>query len=145
MSGKDGVHEAGEDGARHPEATCGDEREGAEQLVAGFSVSENAFYAEAQQRKTVGVVMGFTDDDEASIGVAFENIGEQGTGGLTSGVSVDDVDLGLGRFERAEIGGESGLELLGDDFEIGLGQNAFELAQHQGVRREEADRKLGRG
>jgi hypothetical protein len=34
--------------------------------------------------------------------------------------------------------------LLGDHFEIGLGQNAFELAQHERVWREQADGELGR-
>jgi len=86
--------------------------------------------------------MGFADDDEPSIGIAFENIGEQGTGGLACGVGVNDVDLGFRRFERAKVGSQSGFELLGDDFEIGLGQNAFELAQHQRMRREEADGEL---
>jgi hypothetical protein len=35
--------------------------------------------------------------------------------------------------------------LLGDNLEIGLGQNTFELAQHQRMRREETDRELRRG
>ena len=74
--------------------------------------------------------------------MALENIGEQCAGGLAGGVGVDYIDLSLGRFERAKIGGESGLELLGDDLEILFGQNALELAQHKRMRREQADRQL---
>ena len=143
LAGKDGVHETGENGARYPEAASGDERQRADQLVAGFGVGENAFYAEAEQGEAVGILMGFADYDEASVGMALENIGEQSAGSLTSGVGVNYIDLSFRRFERAKIGGESGFELLGDDLEILLGQNAFELAQHQRMRREEADRELG--
>jgi hypothetical protein len=145
LAGKDGVNKAGKNGAGNPETAGSDERKSADELVAGFGVSENAFYAEAEERKAVGVVMGFSDDDEAGVRMAFENIGEQRAGGLAGGVGVDDINLSFGRFEGAQIGSESGLELLGDNFEIGLGQNAFELAQHQGVRREEANRELRRG
>ncbi len=142
LPGKDGVHEAGENGAWYPEAASRDKWQSADELIASFGVSENAFYTEAEQREAVGVLMSFTNDDEAGIGVAFENIGEQRAGSLTSGVSVNDVDLGFRRFERAKVGSESGFELLRDDFEIGLGKNAFELAQHQWVRREKADGEL---
>ena len=142
LTGKDGVHETGENGARYPEAAGGNERQRADELIASFGVGEDAFYAEAEQRKAVGILVGFADDDEPSVRMAFENIGEQRAGGLASGVGINDVDLSFGRFERAKIGSESGFELLADDFEIGLGQNAFELAQHQRVRREQADRKL---
>ena len=145
LSRKNRVNETGENGARNPETAGSDERKRADELIACFGVREDAFYAEAEKRKAVGVVMGFADDDEAGVGMAFKNIGEQRAGGLASGVGVDDVDLSLGRFERAKIGSERGFELLGDNFEIGLGQNAFELAQHQRVRREEADRELRRG
>jgi len=86
--------------------------------------------------------MGFADDDEARVGVAFENIGQERAGGLASGMRIDDVNLGLGRFEGAKVRSERGLELLGDDFEIGLGQNPFELAQHERVWREQADGEL---
>ena len=145
LAGKNGVNKARENGARYPEAAGSDERKSADELIAGFGVGEDAFYTEAEEREAVGVLMSFADDDEASVGMAFENIGEERPGGLTSGVGIDDVNLSFRRFEGAEIGSESGFELLGDDFEIGLGQNAFELAQHQRVRREQADRKLRRG
>ena len=83
------------------------------------------------------------DDDEACIGVTFENIGEQCAGGLAGRVGVDHVDLGFGRFEGTKIGSKSGFELFGNDFEVRFGQNAFELAQHERMRREQANRQLG--
>ena len=86
--------------------------------------------------------MGFANYDEAGIGMALENIGEQRAGSLAGCMSVDYIDLSFGRFEGAKIGGESGLELLGDDLEILFGQNALELAQHKRMRREQADGKL---
>jgi hypothetical protein len=142
LARKDGVHETGENGAWYPKAAGGDERQSAHQLVASFGVSEDAFYAKAKQRKAGGVLVLFADDDEASIGVAFENIGEQCASGLAGGVRIDNVDLCLGWFKRTEIGSESGFELLGDDFEVGFGQKAFELAQHERMRREQANRQL---
>jgi len=145
LAGKDGVHETGKNGARNPKAASGDQRQRADELIAGFGIGENAFYAETEQGEAVGILMGFADDDESRIGIAFENIGEQSAGSLASGVGVNDVDLSFGRFERAEIGSESGFELLADDFEIRLGKNAFELAQHQRVRREQADGELSCG
>ncbi len=84
----------------------------------------------------------FADDDQARIGVAFENVRKKSAGGLTSGVRINDINLGFGRFERAQIRSKRGFELFADDFKFRLGQKAFELAQHQGMRREEADRKL---
>ena len=60
-----------------PETTAGDKRQSANQLVAGFDVSEQAFHTEAEKRKTVGILMLFADDDEARFGVAFKNIGEE--------------------------------------------------------------------
>jgi hypothetical protein len=145
LSRKDGVDEAGENGARYPETATGDKRESANQLVAGFGVSEDAFYAEAEQRKAGRVLMLIADHDEAGVGVAFENVGEQSTGGLAGRVGVHYINLGFGRFEGAEVRSESGFELLGYDLEIGLGQKTFELTQHEGMRREEANRQLGTG
>ena len=86
--------------------------------------------------------MSFANNDEASVGVALKNIGKQGAGGLASGVRVDDVDLGFGRLEGTKIGSERGFQLLADDLEIGLGQNAFELTQHQRMWREQANRQF---
>src|SRR5262249_48263553 len=82
------------------------------------------------------------DNDEASVRVTFKNIGEQRTSGLARGVGVNYVNLRLGRLERSKVGRERGFKLLADDLEIGLGQNAFELAQHQRVWRQEAYRQL---
>jgi len=142
LSGKDRVNETGKNGARNPEATGGDERKGADELVAGFGVGEDAFYAEAEQREAGVILMLFADDDEASVSVAFQDIGEESAGGLTGGMRVDHVNLGFGGLERAQVGSESRFELFADDFEFGFGQKAFELAQHQRVRREEANREL---
>jgi hypothetical protein len=86
--------------------------------------------------------MGFPNNDQAGVGMALENVGEQRAGSLTSRVGVNYVNLSFGRFERAKIRGKSGLELLGDDLEILFGQNALELAQHKRMRREQADGKL---
>src|ERR1700686_1394387 len=75
-----------------PERMGSTKRKSADELVACFGVGEDALYAEAEKRKTVGVLMGFADDDQAGVGMAFENIGEQCAGGLTSGVCIDDVN-----------------------------------------------------
>ena len=99
LARKNGVHETGENGAWYPKAAGGDERQSADQLVASFGVREDPFYAEAEQREAGRVLVLFAYDDEASIGVAFENIGEQGAGGLAGRVRIDHVDLGFGRFE----------------------------------------------
>jgi hypothetical protein len=121
LAGEDGIHEAGKNGARNPEAAGGDEREGADQLVAGFSVGEDAFYTQPQQREASGVLVLFPHDDEPSVGMSLENVGEERACGLTSGVGINDVDLSFRRFEGTKIGSEGGLELFGDDFEVGLG------------------------
>ncbi len=54
-------------------------------------------------------------------------------------MAINDVNLGDGRFEIAHVGRERGFELLDDDFKLSLRQDAFELAQHQGVRRQDAN------
>ena len=54
-------------------------------------------------------------------------------------MAIDDVNLCDGRLEIAHVGRESGFELLDDDFELSLRQNAFEFAQHQRVRRQDAN------
>ena len=86
--------------------------------------------------------MGFPNNDQAGVGMTLENIGEQRAGSLAGSVGVYYIDLSFGRFERAKIGRQGGLELLGDDLEILLGQNALELAQHKRMWREQADGKL---
>ena len=131
-----GIDEAGEKGAGHPETAVGNERQGADKLIARFNVGEEAFYALAEERIAVGIVVLFADDDEARFGKAFEKIGQKRPRSRAGGVSVDDVDLSAGRFEIAQVGRKGGFELLGDDLELGFRQNPFELAQHQRVRRE---------
>jgi len=54
-------------------------------------------------------------------------------------VSVNYVDLRDGRLEIAHVWRERGFELLDDDLYLSLRQNAFELAQHERVRREDAN------
>src|SRR5258708_210161 len=79
LTGENGIHEAGEQLTRHPEAAVGHKGQGANQLVARFDISQKALYAEAEKRKTVGVVVALADDDEARFGVAFQNVGEERT------------------------------------------------------------------
>ncbi len=52
---------------------------------------------------------------------------------------IDDVNLCLGRFEIAKIGSQGRFEMLYGDLELRLGEQTLELAQHQRVRREDAD------
>ena len=134
LAGQDGVHETRENGAWNPEAAGRNQGQSADQLVAGFGIGEDAFYTKTKQREAGGVLMLFTDNDEASFGMTFENIGKQRAGGLASGMRVNDIDLSFGRFKRAKVGSKSGLELFRDDFEIRPGQKAFELAQHEWMR-----------
>jgi len=54
-------------------------------------------------------------------------------------MAIDNVDLRDRRFEIAHVRRERGFELLDDYLELRLGQHALELAQHQGVRREDAN------
>jgi hypothetical protein len=60
------------------------------------------------------------NDNEASIGETLDEIREKRAGGLASGVRVNDINLGFGRFEIAKVGSERRLELFRDDFELGL-------------------------
>jgi hypothetical protein len=121
LAGEDRVYETREKLARNPEAATGDQRKSANELVAGFDIGEKTLNAEAKERVAVGFVVLVADDDEARVGIAFENIGEECAGSGFGGVGVHDVDLRAGRLEVAEIGRQSGFELLGDHLEIGLG------------------------
>jgi hypothetical protein len=112
-------------------------------LVPGFNVSEKAFHSETQEGKAIGIVVLLADDDEASLGMAFENIGQEGAGGRLCGMSVNDVNLGARRLKGAQVRRKGGFQLLENNFELGLCQNAFELAQHQRMRREDANRQFG--
>ena len=122
-----------------PESSRGNERESADQLVPGFDVGEEALHAKTQEGKTVGIVVLLSDNDEASLRMALENIGQERSGGGLCSMSVDDVNLGARRLKSTEVGGQGGLQLLENNLELGLGQNAFELAQHQGMRRKDAN------
>src|SRR5712692_3917256 len=144
LAGKDGIDETREELARHPEPSGGHQRERANQLVAGFDVGKETFHAEAQEGKAVRFVVLLADDDEPSFGVAFEKIGQERTGGRLCGMRVDDIYLGAGRLEISQIRRERGFQLLGYHLEGSFRQNAFELAQHQRVRRENANRQFGR-
>jgi hypothetical protein len=121
LAGENGVDKTREKLARNPEAATGDQGKSANELVAGFDISEKTLNTEAKKRVAVGFVVLVADDDEARVGIAFENIGEECAGSGFGGVGVHDVDLRAGRLEVAEIGRESGFELLGDNLEIGLG------------------------
>jgi len=118
LVGENRIDESGKNLARNPEAAVGDKRKGANELLAGFFVSENSLNAQAQKRKTIGVLMLIADDNEARVGEALDEIGKKRAGGLAGGVRVHDINLGLGRFEIAKVGSERGFELLGDDLEL---------------------------
>src|SRR6266705_65050 len=104
----------------NPESSAGNERESTNQLFAGFNVGEKALYAGAQERKTVGVIVLLADNNEAGFRVAFEKIGQERAGGGFSGVSVNDVNLGVGRLKGTEVGRKCGFQLLGNNLEWGL-------------------------
>ena len=55
-------------------------------------------------------------------------------------MSVDDINLSRGGSRLRKSGAKRGFELLDGDFELGLGEQTLELAEHQRVRREDADR-----
>jgi hypothetical protein len=85
---EDRIHESGENRTRYPEAAIRDERQCADELLAGFFVREDSLNAQTQERKTVGVLMLIADNDEARVGEAFNKIGEKCPGGLTGGMRV---------------------------------------------------------
>jgi len=103
---KNGIHEAGKNGTRNPEATVGDKWQGSNELFACFFVSENSLNTQAQQRKVVGILMLIADNDEARIRVAFEKIRQKGSSGLAGGMCVNDVNLRFRRFEIAKVRGK---------------------------------------
>jgi hypothetical protein len=144
LSGKDGIDKAGKKLARNPEPAFGYEGKGAHELIPGFDVSEQAFYTEAEKRIAVGFVVLVANDNEARVGITFEKIGEQRAGGLARGVRVNDVNLGFGQLNVAHVGSEGGLQKFGDNLKLRcFNEQAFELTQHQGVRREKAYGQLG--
>ncbi len=74
LIGEYGIHEAGKNGTRDPEAAVGDKGQGTNELLAGFLISENSLNSQAQQGKSVGVLVLFADDDEARVSEALEEI-----------------------------------------------------------------------
>jgi hypothetical protein len=142
LTGKDGINKAGKYRARDPEPSIGDQRQSADQLIAGFRVREKTLNTETQELITVGVRVLFADDDQARLGMTFEKIGQKCACRRPCGMPIDDINLSDGRFEIAHVRRERGFELLDHDFEWSLRQDAFELAQHQGMRREDANRHL---
>src|SRR5437870_3353885 len=97
LAGENGIYESGEKLPRNPESSAGNERERANQLLAGFHVGQKPLDSKAQKRKTVRFIVLLPDDDEAGFGIAFHKIGQKRTGSGFGGVGVDDVDLGAGR------------------------------------------------
>src|SRR3984893_8950179 len=121
LAGEDGINEPGEKLPRNPESSAGNERERADQLVPGLDVGEKAFHSETQEGKTVGIVVLLADNDEAGLRMAFENIGQERSGGGLCSMSINDVNLGARRLKRTEVGGKGGLQLLENNLELGLG------------------------
>ena len=142
LTGKDRVHEAGKHRARNPESAVGDQRQSADQLITRFRVREKTLNTKAQKLIAVSVRVLFANDDEACLGMTFEKVGQKSASSGARGMAINDVNLRDGRLEITHIGCESGFELLDGDFEWSLRQDAFELAQHKRVRREDANRHL---
>ncbi len=61
-----------------------------------------------------------TDDDEAGLRIAFENIGQERAGRGLCGMSVNDVNLGARRLKSTEVGRKGGFQLLDDYLELAL-------------------------
>ena len=140
LAGEDGIDETGKHGTWDPEAALGNERKRTSELVASLGVGEDTFYAETQQRVGIGFVDGVAHNDEACVRVAFQNIGEESTGGLASGMRVNNKDLGAGRLQIAQVGGQGGFELLGNDLELrGFAKKTLKFAQHERVWGQQAD------
>src|SRR5215472_4149802 len=128
---QDGIDKSRKHRTRHPKPAVRNEWKSAGELVARFSVGQDAFNTEAKQRKAVGLVDGVSDDNQARVGEPLENVGQEGSGSLASRVRIDHIDLGARGFQAAQIGRECRFQLLGYDFELGcLRQQAFEFAQY---------------
>jgi len=134
-----GIDKAGEQLARNPESAVDDKGKSTNQLVARFGISEEALHAKPEERVAIGIIVLLSDDDEARLGITFKNIGEQSAGSGAGSMRVNDVYLRAGRLHVAKVRGEHGCQLLGNHFELRLFEKPLELAQHQGVRREQAN------
>jgi len=141
LTGKDGVDEARKHGTGHPESALRNERKRAGKLIAGFGVSEDAFDAKAQEGVGVSFVDRVAHDNQARVSVAFQDVGEQSTGGLARGMRVNHKDLSAGRLKIAQVGGQGGFELLGNDLELrGFAKKTLKFAQNERMWGEQADR-----
>src|SRR5438309_509541 len=118
LSGEDGINESREELPRNPESSAGNKRKSADQLFAGFDISEKPLHAKTQERKTVGFVVLLPNDDEPGLRMAFEKVGQERTCGRLSGVRVDDVNLSFRRLQGAQIGRECRLQLLENNLEL---------------------------
>src|SRR5580704_7737986 len=139
LTRQDRIDESGQHRARNPETTNSDQRQRADQLFACFHVGQQTLYTETQQRIAVGIAKLFADDDQASLRIPLQDVGQQRAGCGTGGVRVNDVNLRLRRFEISKIGSQGRFEVFRGDLELRLGEQTLELAQHQRVRREDAD------
>src|SRR5260370_33536043 len=77
LAAEDRIDEAGEQLARPPETSIGHEWQGANQLVTRLNVGQKAFDSEAEERKTVGFIVVFSNNDEARFGAAVKKVGEE--------------------------------------------------------------------
>src|SRR4029077_380600 len=139
LAGEYGINKAGEQLPRNPESAVDDERQSTNQLVACFGIGEEALHAKPEERVAIGIIVLLPDNDEPRLGITFKNIGEQSAGSGAGSMRVNDVDLRAGWLHVAEVGGEHGCQLLGDYFELRLFEKPLELAQHQGVRRQQTN------
>jgi hypothetical protein len=101
LASEDGVDETREKLARDPEAAIGDEGESADQLVTGFDIGEEALDAHAKQGKAVIFDVLFADYDEAGIGIALHDVGEECASGGLGSVSIDDENVSPWRLHAA--------------------------------------------
>ena len=120
LSGEDGINESGEKLAWDPESSAGNQRESADQLFAGFDISEKALHAKTQERKTIGFVVLLPNDDEPGFRMALEKVGQERASGRLGSVRVDDVNLSFRRLQSAQIGRECRLQLLESNLELGF-------------------------
>src|SRR5580698_7876032 len=126
----------------NPDTTDRDQRQSAHELLASFHVGQQTLHTKTQQRIAVGVAELFADNDQASLRITLQNVGQQRAGRGTGGMRIDDINLRLRRFQIAKIGSKCGFKVLRGDLELRLGEQTLELAQHQRVRREDADRQF---
>jgi hypothetical protein len=139
LAGEYGIDKAREQLARNPESTVDDKGQSTNQLVACLGIGEEALHAKPEERVAIGIIVLLPDDDEPRLGITFKNIGKQSAGSGSGSMRVNDVHLRAGRLHVAKVGGEHGCQLLGDYLELRLFEKSLELAQHQGVRRQQTN------